>query len=47
MCYEATTKLVFIEKRKKLKLEAKTREKRERIVAALGLENCFMRLPQV
>ena len=33
-------------RKKKLKLEAKTREKLERIVDALGLENCVMRLPQ-
>ena len=32
--------------REKKKLEAKTREKLKRIVAALGLENCVMRLPQ-
>ena len=33
--------------KKKLELEAKTREKKlERIVAALGLENYVMRLPQ-
>ena len=43
------TNNLFVEKRKKkrkLELEAKTREKLERIVAALGLENCLMRLPQ-
>ena len=34
------------EKKKKLELEGKTREKLERIVAALDLENCLMRLPQ-
>ena len=35
------------EKKKKQELEVKTREKKlERIVAALGLENCVMRLPQ-
>ena len=34
------------EKKKKLELEGKTKEKLERIVAALGLENCVMRLPQ-
>ena len=33
---------MFVEKRKKLELEGKTREKLERIVAALGLENlCY------
>ena len=37
---------MFVEKRKKLELEGKTKEKLERIVAALGLENCVMRLPQ-
>ena len=36
---------VYREKKKKLELEAKTREKIERIVTALGLENCVMRLP--
>ena len=34
------------EKKKKLELKAKNREKLERIVASLGLENCVMRLPQ-
>ena len=33
---------MFVEKRKKLELEGKTKEKLERIVAALGLENlCY------
>ena len=32
--------------KKKLELEAKTREKLESIVAALSLENCVIRLPQ-
>ena len=43
---EYTINNLFIEKRKKLELEEKTREKQERIVAALSLENCVMRLPQ-
>ena len=34
------------EKKKKLELEAKIREKLERILAALGLENCVISLPQ-
>ena len=39
---------MFVEKRKKLELEEKKleRKKLERIVAALGLENYVMRLPQ-
>ena len=32
--------------KKKTRTKTKTREKLERIVAALGLENCVMRLPQ-
>ena len=36
----------FICREKKLELETKTREKLEKIVAVLGLENCVMRLPQ-
>ena len=35
---------MFVEKRRKLEL--KTKEKLERIMAALGLENCVMRLAQ-
>ena len=37
---------MFVEKRKKLELEGKTKEKLERIVVAPGFQNCFMRLPQ-
>ena len=36
----------FICREKKLELETKTREKLEKIVAPLGLENSVMRLPQ-
>ena len=32
--------------KKKTRTKTKTREKLERIVAALGLENCLMRLPE-
>ena len=37
---------MFVKKRRKLELEVKIREKLEKTVAVVGLENCVMRLPQ-